>query len=63
MENLKNHFWSADDHSKGMVLSLNKVDIDSSSVNIISVCIEKRRKRYVILYYWKGKPEVNYLAH
>jgi hypothetical protein len=41
-------------HSKGMVLSLNKVvDIDSSSVNIISICIEKRRKRYVILYYWK----------
>jgi ABC-type transporter Mla MlaB component len=36
-------------HSKGMVLSLNKVvDIDSSSVNIISICIEKRRKRYVI---------------
>jgi hypothetical protein len=31
-----------------MVLSLNKVvDIDSSSVNI-SVCIEKRKKRYVI---------------
>jgi hypothetical protein len=33
----KNHFEVLMNHSKGMVLSLNKVvDIDSSSVNIIS---------------------------
>jgi ABC-type transporter Mla MlaB component len=36
-ESLKNHFETLMNHSKGMVLSLNKVlDIDSSSVNVIS---------------------------
>ena len=36
-ESLKNHFENLMDHSKGIVLSLNKIiDIDASSVNIIA---------------------------
>ena len=36
-ELLKNHFEALIDHSKGMVLSLNKVlEIDSNAVNIIA---------------------------
>jgi hypothetical protein len=49
-------------HSKGMVLSLNKVvDIDSSSVNIISGL---EAQKTLFLYYWKENQKVkNYLAH
>lgn len=37
VESLKNHFEALIEHSKGMVLSLNKVlDIDSNAVNIIA---------------------------
>jgi anti-anti-sigma regulatory factor len=60
-KSLKNHFEVLMNHSKGMVLSLNKVlDIDSSSVNIL-ICIEKRKKRYVILLLLEGKPKVKEL--
>ena len=39
---LKNHFENLMDHSKGIVLSLNKIiDIDASSVNIIA-SLQKR---------------------
>jgi anti-anti-sigma factor len=44
-ESLKNHFETLMNHSKGMVLSLNKVlDIDSSSVNVISYLYRKAQK-------------------
>jgi anti-anti-sigma regulatory factor len=44
-KSLKNHFEVLMNHSKGMVLSLNKVlDIDSSSVNIISDLYRKAQK-------------------
>jgi anti-anti-sigma regulatory factor len=50
-KSLKNHFEVLMNHSKGMVLSLNKVvDIDSSSVNIISDLYRKAQKNDTLFY-------------
>lgn len=54
-ESLKNHFESLMNHSKGMVLSLNKVvDIDSSSVNVI-LYLHRRAEKSDTLFYIIGK--------
>jgi anti-anti-sigma regulatory factor len=54
-ESLKNHFETLMNHSKGMVLSLNKVaDIDSSSVNVISY-LYRRAEKSDTLFYIIGK--------
>lgn len=50
-ESLKNHFEALMNHSKGMVLSLNKVvDIDSSSVNVISYLYRRAEKSNTLFY-------------
>ena len=50
-KSLKNHFEVLMNHSKGTVLSLNKVvDIDSSSVNIISDLYRKAQKNDTLFY-------------
>ena len=50
-KSLKNYFEVLMNHSKGMVLSLNKVlDIDSSSVNIISDLYRKAQKNDKLFY-------------
>jgi len=51
---LKNHFENLMDHSKGIVLSLNKVlDIDCNSVNIISA-LQKRAQISNKMFYIIG---------
>jgi anti-anti-sigma regulatory factor len=54
-ESLKNYFEALMNHSKGMVLSLNKVvDIDSSSVNVI-LYLYRRAEKSSTLFYIIGK--------
>jgi anti-anti-sigma regulatory factor len=51
---LKNHFENLMDHSKGIVLSLNKVvDIDASSANIIA-SLQKRARIADKMFYIIG---------
>lgn len=50
-ESLKNHFETLMNHSKGMVLSLNKVlDIDTNAVNIISDLYRKATVSDTLFY-------------
>ena len=53
-ESLKNHFEALIEHSKGIVLSLNKVlDIDSCAVNIIA-SLQKRASLSDKMFYIIG---------